>query len=321
MEVIKNQKISYKHRKGFLKIKRVLLGMKSSEGIFYKLMMYFLLTVLGFVFLYPILYMSSTSMMSNMDLIDNSIKWIPSKLNFKNYQFAYRALDFVKTLFVSIGYSGINTLALLISSSTIAYGLSRFKFVGRKLVIVLILLTFIMPKALFFIPTYRIMGQLHLTGNIFAILLPAISGQGLQAALFILIFFQFFNMIPKSLEEAAIVDGASSFKIFYKIAIPMAIPAIIITSVYAFSLYWNETFLARTYLEGKINTLPMSLKNLSSSYYKVNPTDQYNNVEVKFTEAKAFAGTILSILPLIAMYAIVQKWFVESIDKTGITGE
>lgn len=310
-----------KRKDRIAKIKRLFLGMQNSDGLFYKLVMYLLLSVLGFVFVYPLLYMFSTSLMSNLDLVDSSIKWIPSDFKFVNYKFGYRALKYMKTLRVSIGYSALNTFGILVASSIVGYGLSRFRFPGRKLVIVLILFTFVMPHALFFIPAYQVMSKLKLTKTVFAIFIPAITGQGLQAALFILIFFQFFNMIPKSLEEAAIVDGANSFKIFYKIAIPIAVPAIIITSVYGFTLYWNETFLAGTYMAGKIKTFPMMLENLQNLYYGVNDTDQYANVEVKYTEAKAFAGTILTILPLIVMYAVVQKWFVESIDKTGITGE
>lgn len=321
MELINRIVLRKRDKRHSNKVRRVIFGYSTQEGLLYKFVIYALLIILGFVFLYPILYMLAISFMSNTDLVDNTIKWIPSKLHFLNYRQTLKALDYWKTLAISIGYSGSATLCLLISSAIAGYGLSRFRFKGRKIIMGLILLTFIMPKVLFFIPTYTIMVKLKLTGNMGAILAPALFGQGEQSGLFILIFYQFFNMIPKSLEEAAIMDGANSFKIFIKIAIPMVVPAIIITAVYAFALYWNETFLSTVYLEGKIRTLPMRLVDLRRSYEAINNIDSYNNPEIRFTEAKAFAGTILSITPLIVMYAIVQRWFVASIDKTGITGE
>uniref|UniRef100_UPI00272ADBBE ABC transporter permease subunit n=1 Tax=Vallitalea guaymasensis TaxID=1185412 RepID=UPI00272ADBBE len=157
------------------------------------------------------------------------------------------------------------------------------------------------------------------------ILVPALTGQGEQAALFILIFYQFFKMIPKSLEEAAFIDGAGPFRTFIKIAVPMAGPALIIVCVYSFALYWNETFLTSFYLEGKIKTLPMLLGNLKDTFGQAvtqsGGGDFSRNPNLNFTEAKVFAGTILSIIPLATLYLFIQRWFVESIDKTGITGE
>jgi multiple sugar transport system permease protein len=193
--------------------------------------------------------------------------------------------------------------------------------------------TFILPKTLFFIPTQQIFlfidntlneilpFNIKLRSTLFPILAPAITGQGQQSAFFILIFYQFFAMIPKSLEEAALIDGANAMQIFIRIAVPTAVPAFIITFVYGFSLYWNETFLLNFYTENKFKTILSLLANIQSNYQvpanMVNPRDP----DLSFTETKRFAATILSIVPLIAFYAIVQRWFIESIDKSGITGE
>lgn len=309
---------SLKYRKWYQK----LVGKNLSDGWIYKIMMYFLLIVIGFVFVYPLLYMLAVSLMSNVDLVDSSIRWIPSTLYFDNFKLAFRSLELPESLLISMFIAGISTLSVALASALIGYGLARFEFPGKKLVFGLMLFSYIMPKTLFFIPTYQIFTSLKLNGKLLALILPAISGQGLQGALFILIFYQFFKMIPKSIEEAAIIDGASSWKIFYKISLRMVTPAFIITFVYGFAIYWNETFLISTYLSGKFKTIPMLLRNLESQYNsQLGGMDPSMNPNLTFTEAKAFAGAILSIIPLMVFYIIVQRWFVESIDQTGIAGE
>lgn len=306
-------------------MKKFLFGMKNNDGFIYKLCVYFILIVFSFVFLYPLIYMISISLMSNIDLVDNTVQWIPSKLYTFNYKMTWKALNLPNSYFTTALLAGLSMLCVAVSSGVIGYGLARFDFRGKKLVLVLMLFTFIVPKTLFFIPRFQIYSALGLKGNLGAILIPALTGQGEQAALFILIFYQFFKMIPKSLEEAAFIDGAGPFKTFIKIAVPMAGPALIIVCLYSFSLYWNETFSTSLYLDGKIKTVPMLLGNLQNNFGQVISQsvkgDASVNPNLNFTEAKIFAGTILSIIPLAALYLFIQRWFVESIDKTGITGE
>ncbi len=318
------QSIESYYKRKIPSIKKKLFGVNLSDGIVYQLVMYLLLIFLGFVFIYPILYMFSTSMMSNVDLVDNTINWIPSELDFTNYKLTIKALNIPKSYLTSFFLVTISTLCVALASAVIGFGLARYEFTGKKLVFAIMIFSFIMPKTLFFIPTYQIYTTLRIKGNILAILLPAMTGQGLQGPFFILIFYQFFKMIPKPLEEAAIIDGAKPFTIFYKIAIPMVLPAFIITFVYGFALYWNETFLIGAYLENKFKTVTMMLNNLSAHYedfISVPGMDKYKNPNLWFTEAKSFAGTLLSIIPLVLMYVVVQRWFIESIDKSGITGE
>ncbi|MCJ8010858.1 carbohydrate ABC transporter permease [Paenibacillus sp. KQZ6P-2] len=305
-------------------MKKFLFGMQISDGMVYKAATYLVLTIFGFIFLYPLLYMLSTSLMSNLDLVDNTVEWLPTSLYTFNYEATWKALKMPGSYVTTILLAGASTLSVILSSALVGYGLARFHFPGKKLVFALLLFTFIVPKALFFIPKFQIFMQLGLKGNLGALVVPALTGQGEQAALFILIFYQFFRMIPKVLEEAACIDGAGAIRTFWNIAIPMVGPAFIIVGVYGFSIYWNETFLTSFYLDGKIQTVPMLLGNLQESFGGVvaaSKKEVGNNPNWSFSEAKAFAGTILSIAPLAILYLIVQRWFVQSIDKTGITGE
>lgn len=150
-----------------------------------------------------------------------------------------------------------------------------------------------------------------------AMVLPALLGQGLNQSIFILLFYQFFKQIPQVLRESAEIDGASQFKIFYKIALPSAIPSIIIVFIFAFVWYWNETFVTSLYVGGQV-TMPLLIQGFVNSYIQLYPP---GTPGAELNEAIKLAANMVSILPLIILYFMMQKHFVESIDRTGIAGE
>jgi multiple sugar transport system permease protein len=125
------------------------------------------------------------------------------------------------------------------------------------------------------------------------------------------------------LSESAEVDGANSVQIFFKIAIPMVIPAFIICVLYSFVWYWNETTLAIAYFKGKYTTLQIALSQFESMYRQLYPSGSIGlgSANEMFNQGVLFAGTTLTILPLIILYIFTQRWFVESADRAGIAGE
>jgi multiple sugar transport system permease protein len=241
-------------------------------------------------------------------------------LYFGNYLKAYRVLDYPVTLSSSILISVVPSLIQAVVCSLVGYGLARYRFWGKSILFILILATFIIPAQNTVIPqmlTYKSMGLL---GNIWALLLPAIMGQGFKSAIFILIFYQTFLSLPKQLEEAARLDGATDLEIFVKIALPAAIPSYIISIIFSTVWYWNETYLTVIFLEGGIKSLPMQLSKFVQAYENLYPPGTVNIFD-RLNEAVKLSGTFLNILPLLLMYFVFQKWFVESIERTGITGE
>ena len=162
--------------------------------------------------------------------------------------------------------------------------------------------------------------DLGLLGNILALILPALFGQGYRSAIFILIFYQTFLSFPKVLEEAARLDGASDLRIFFQVALPAAAPAFIISIIFSTVWYWNETYLTVISLEGGIQTLPMQLAKFTQAYENLYPPGMVNIFD-RLNEAVKLAGTFLNILPLLVMYFVLQKWFVESVERSGVTGE
>ncbi|HQC90473.1 MAG TPA: carbohydrate ABC transporter permease, partial [Bacilli bacterium] len=296
---------------------------RGEGGIVRLTAMYALLAGISFIFLYPLLQMIANSFMSLEDLIDPTVIWLPSKLVFGNYQKAIEVLNYWKVLRVSITVALWPTIIGVASSAVIGYGFARHDFPGKKVWLFILVAVFLLPTLLMSIPTYVIYNELKMLESLKAYIYPALTGFGLRQSVFILIFYQFFRMVPSELCESAEVDGANSAQVFFKIAIPMVIPAFIICVLYSFVWYWNETTLAITYFKGKYTTLQIALSQFESIYRHLFPSGNIGlgSANEMFNQGVLFAGTTLSILPLIILYIFTQRWFVESADRAGIAGE
>jgi len=301
------------------KIKRFFLGINGTDGILVKGLIYALLVGIGFVYLYPIFYMLSSSFQSLNDLLNSAVIWIPTEVYLENYVRSLQVLNFWpslgQTLFVSVVPAAIQAFI----ASVVGYGFARFEFKGKKIMLALVLSTFIIPPQVLVIPRYILFNELGLLGSIMAYILPATFGQGLKSAIFILIFYQTFRTIPVALEEAAQLDGAGFFKIFYKIGIPMGTAAYIVAFLFSFVWYWNETQLAAIYFGNQLTTLPLQLQSFVAQFEMMftHTTTEAMNIN----EGIEMAGTLLTIIPLLVIYFVLQRWFVESVDRSGITGE
>jgi multiple sugar transport system permease protein len=302
------------------KVKTFLLGSRSDYGFVFKVLLYLLLSAIGFVYLYPLLFMFVTSLKSPTDLLNPMVQWIPTEFFLGNYTKAFRVLDYPNTLLSSIMVSVIPSVIQAVVCSLVGYGLARYRFWGKNLMFALLLATFIIPSQTTVLPQMLTYKSLGLLGNILSLILPAMVGQGFKSAIFILIFYQSFISLPKVLEEAARLDGASDLKIFIKVAVPAAIPSYIISFIFSTVWYWNETYLTVIFLEGGIQTLPMQLSKFVQAYENLYPPGMVNIFD-RLNEAVKLSGTFLNILPLLIMYFVLQKWFVESVERTGITGE
>jgi multiple sugar transport system permease protein len=261
-----------------------------------------------------------TSLKSPGDLLNPMVQWVPTELYIGNYEKAFRVLDYPNTLRASILISVAPSLIQAAVCSLVGYGLARYRFPGKNLVFVLILATFIIPAQNTVIPQMLKYRELGLLGDIKSLILPAAMGQGFKSAIFILIFYQTFLSMPKVLEEAARLDGASDIEIFLRIALPTAVPAFVISIIFSVVWYWNETYLTVIFLQGGLESLPVQLSKFTQAYENLYPPGTVNIFD-RLNEAVKLSGTFLNILPLLLMYFVLQKWFVESIERSGITGE
>lgn len=306
------------------RVQKFLMGTRDKNGFLKLVAIYGLLICIGFIYLYPILYMVSASFMTLDDLLDSSIQWIPSSLNLSNYRQASASMDYWNSLLQSFMIAGLPTLCTLVSCSLTGYGLARFKFRGRGAIIGLIILTFVLPSQITMIPTYVMYSKLGILNSVWAFIVPALLAMGLNAPIFIMIFWQFFRTVPQALIEAAKIDGAGPLKSFFSISLPSAAPAFITVALFSFVWYWNEFYLTQLYVHGVLTdsgltTLIIQLQNFNTNYNTYAQTA--SGGATSLNESIKMAGTLIAVLPLLILYFILQRHFVESIDRTGITGE
>lgn len=279
---------------------------------------------IAYIILYPILSKLSSSFMSKRDLIDQTVNYIPKRPTLDNYKFAMEVMDFGRTFTNSLLLSIAVATLQLASSTVVGYGLARFNFKGRNLVLAAAIFTLVVPPQMMMVPLYLnwrffniyglIPGQgFNLLNSPWPFILTAITGTGLRNGLFILVMRQFFAGMPRNLEEAAYVDGAGPIKTFLRIMLPSATPSMVIVFLFGFVWQWNDSFLTTLYLDS--NFLPVALANITSrlaQYFSVSDP-QYFSLMVN-------AGSMLLIAPLLLMYAVLQRYFVESIERTGLVG-
>ncbi|MEN2984905.1 MAG: carbohydrate ABC transporter permease [Dictyoglomaceae bacterium] len=296
-------------------------------GIFLRILLFLGLI---YILLRPVLFMLSTALKSREDLMDPTVVWIPKNITFNNFILAFRSLSFLNSFKNSVITSIFPAIFHVISCSMIGYGLARFKFKEREIIFALIVFTLMVPPQVVLIPLYAfyqnfdILGlvklirgsPLNLLNTYYPIILPTILGGGLRSGLFIYIFRQFFRGISRELEEAAYIDGCSPFQTYFRIFIPNSIPAI--TTVFLFSLvwHWNDAFGPSVYI-GDFNkyTLSMNLANLKAII--TGGTQIWDPLLILPPQ---YAGAILVILPMLILYIFTQKFFVESVERTGIVG-
>ncbi|WP_026399685.1 carbohydrate ABC transporter permease [Acholeplasma equifetale] len=299
------------------KTKRFLFGMNFMDGFVFKFIIYFLLVIIGFVFVYPLLVMLSFSLMSLEDLINPMVSQIPTTLYFNNYVDAFIALDYIKVFFQSLVVTLIPAIIQTFIASLVGYGFARFEFPLKKFWMVLVVVVYMIPPQVYLIPRFVLFHNMGLLNNIGSVLVPTTFGQGLNSSIFILIFYQFYKMIPKALDEAAQIDGASRLYIYFKIAIPLSIPSFITSFLFSFVWQWNETYQTFMFLGDGWQTLQTRL----AIFVSAAQGNQVTLVEAAQNEAQAMAGNILIMIPMLIVYLILQKQFIEGIDKSGITGE
>ncbi len=298
------------------------LNSKLRKQLLINLLRYALLIGIGFVFLYPFLYMLVNSFMSPDDLVNPAISWLPSKLYLENYVKAFKTLDFVKSFWNSLYIALISAVLQTAVAAVTGYGLARFDLKLGGVITVLILMTFVVPVETLLIPRYVVFNSYHLLDSPVPVWLSAITGQGLKSAIFILVFRQTFAGYPVSLDEAAELDGAGKYKVFFKVALPIVKPATVLTLLFSFVWYWNETRQSSLLFGEVIKTLPMKLGSFAATFKTLYESSAAaTDASMSINEAVTLAGTMLSCLPVLIMFIVLQRQFVESIEKSGITGE
>lgn len=271
-----------------------------------------IVVIVGLVaIIFPLLWIFSLSLRLPKEVFDSYFFIIPKNITFDNYP---AALEYAKMYF-NIGFPRMFLNSFFVASSTIAltlfisllagFALSNFKFKAHSAIYTLILASFMIPTQVLLIPLFILFKKAGILNTYLAVILPYTI---FTVPIAVLIFRDFFNRIPRELKEAAIIDGASGFYYFLKVAIPISKPAIATTIIYSFTLIWNEFLLALVFLgKDKIKTLPVAIANIAGGQYIV----PYN----VFT-----ASMMICIIPILIIFLIFQKWFIRGVTAGALKG-
>ena len=228
------------------------------------------------------------------------------------------------TLRNTILWSAGMAVAQTLVSALTGFALSRYDFKFKKFWFVMIVLAFIVPTPVTMVPrlmmfvTAQEVTAIQLIGTALPQAMMALLGQGVYSTVLILVFYTAFNMIPRVLDEAAQIDGASAMKVFWFIVVKMSATTILVVFLFSFVWNWNETYITGTLMRNNIELLPAKLNMFNSEFDSLVSAQ---GGAFKLNEAYKMAATLISISPLLILYAFVQKQFIQGIENTGITGE
>lgn len=285
---------------------------------------FLLLFGISFVIVYPILSMVCGSFMSLDDLVDITVKYFPKNFTFDNYKNAAKALGFPNTLITSVVIFTATAFLQTFCCTMVGYGLARFKFKLNGVIFACVIIQLLIPPDTLMLTRYiqfryfsffgitELFGldTVNLTTSALPLYILGITCTGLKNGLFIFMLRQYFKGLPKSLEEAAYVDGCNPYRAFLTIMLPGARTMMVTIFLFSFVWLWTDTTIAPTITTSNI------LVNMT---YMIQSTMQ-DNAGGLITSLLKNAGIVLIILPVIIIYLICQKAFVQGIESSGITG-
>ncbi|MCX7720074.1 MAG: carbohydrate ABC transporter permease [Dictyoglomus thermophilum] len=276
------------------------------KSLSFYIIYYILITVFAFVMVYPLLWLIGSSFKTHQEIFSNMTSLIPKKITFENYIEGWKgfggitfATFFKNSFILSTGV----TIGVLISSTMIAYGLSRIAFPGRNFWFTTIMLTLLLPGQVLIVPRYILFYKLGWVNSFKPLIIPAFFG----GPFFIFLMMQFIRGIPYEYDEAASIDGASKYQIFWYIILPGLKPAIITSIIFAFYWTWDDFMGPLLYLnKPELYPVALALKAFAD------PTTITNWGAV-------FAMSVLSLVPIFFIFVFFQKYMEAGIATTSVS--
>ena len=291
---------------------------------------------MAYVLLFPLFVMVTRAIRPYGDMYNPSIVWIPSGVTFENFGYALSALGGFSSVFNTLRIVLITTVLTMISCSMAGYGLARFRLKTSGILVALAAITVMVPLQTYVIPLFfkfryfdffgigsfigLFTGEkafVNLTRSEILYYILGILGSSTRSGLFILLFMVNFKSVPSELEMAARVDGAGEWRIFLQIMLPNVVSGFVVTFVMSMVWLWNDSFFPTVvfrqdfFLSKKMADLRvLATKALGISKYATNLSET----------VVMFAGCLIFIAPLLLMYMIMQRYFIQSAERTGITG-
>ena len=308
-----------------------------TKGVGVSVLRMLFLLAFEFVLLYPVIFMISNSFKVTSDTLNPAVKWFSLSPTTYGYKVAWMAFDYWNGLKITFLFGIVSGLIEVVTCAVYAYGLSRFELKFKKLWMFLLIVTILIPDVMLIIPRilnfrymdvfgilglfYKLTGvdlRVNITDTVWTFYLPSLFGVGLKGGLFIYIYMQFFKGLPRELEEAAWIDGAGPVQTFIRIIIPSSGVVIITVFIFSFIWHWNDWLLATMYTENN-HTLAFTLRNISGYIGQL-----WSSMKISADSSTYYGAPLAACLMFIApptlLYVILQRHFIESVDRVGIVG-
>ena len=283
--------------------KRISLAKLGTDALIYTIA-----TIVGILFALPFLWTIGSSLKPLTEIFMFPPTLWPLEPRWQNYADVFRIAPFWRFITNTAYITALAMIGQILSASAVAYGFSRFRFPGRDFLFLVVLSTMMLPWQVTIVPTFILFRFLGWINTFWPLIVPSFFGGG---AFYIFLLRQFFMTIPKDLDEAAKIDGASSVRIFWSILLPLAKPAIATVAIFSFIEHWNEFIGPLIFL----NSTDKFTVSIGLRFFMASP---FESDEPR--EAILMAASLIVALPPLALFFLAQQYFVRGIVTTGLKG-
>ena len=301
----------------------------SVKGFLMGLFRFVIILGVCYVIVGPVLGIIANSFFSNKDAYNPMVYLIPQNPTLERYQLAIKIMEYVPTMLKSLIYSFALMLMQILTCSMVGYGFARFQFPFKKLLFGCVVVMIVMPAHTIMLPLYMTFrnfdplgiisalkgSSVNLMGTPYPLAIMTILGCGLRSGLYIYIFNQFFRGLPKEIEEAALVDGAGTWYTYFFIMLRNAMPSVITVAVFSLVWQYNDTFYAKLFHLPQAMSIGTRISSLVA-----NIANQYKIMDKTIQTLYLDAGIVLMMIPVVLIYILLQKQFIEGVERSGIVG-
>lgn len=288
---------------------------KKGKNLLMTILQIILIVGISYVILSPVIGIVAQSFFSDADSANPMVYTIPIEGTLERYTTVITQMDYFRTLGNTLIYTVALTLIQVLICSMVGYGFARFDFPLKKLLFGCVVLMIVIPNHTIMLPQYMTFRSMGLMSEATPMYILTLFGTGLRASLFIYIFNQFFRGLPKEIEEAAFVDGAGTWYTYFRIMLVNAMPAVITVTVFSLVWQYTDSFYSQLF---RIPTDMLLAKRLSTLQNNISANLKIMNVRIQ--RLYVDAGVVLTILPLLILYLLLQRRFIEGVERSGIVG-
>lgn len=272
-----------------------------TERVLLRALLYVVVAIGGAIFAIPFVWMVRTAVMPMWQIYIFPPQWIPAELVFDNFRI--QGLPFNRWFLNSAIIVMLNIVRAVTASSIVGFAFARVRFPGRDALFLVVLATMMLPGQVTLIPTYLLFSRLGWLDTY----LPLFLRASIADPFHVFMLRQFFRTLPRELDDAARIDGCSLFGIYWRIALPQSLPALGVLCIFEFTYNWNSFVLPLIYLNS-VNKFPVALGlRLMQGQYRTNM-------------GSMMAGALMAVTPILAIFFVAQRYFVQGIVITGLKG-